>query len=417
MVLNQTMTEKYLNQKNVLLGVTGSIAAYKAADLASKLTQAGALVDVILTPAAREFISPLSFQSVTGRPAFTDEALWGAQAHVLHVGLGHTANILVIAPATANTIAKLAHGLADNLLVLAALSFGSGASDHPLLIAPAMDGEMLNHPATQENIELLRQRGAHIIGPEIGHLASGLEARGRMTEPTALLGHIRYLLTRQGPLQGQHVVVTAGGTQEPVDPVRMITNRSSGKQGYALAQSALDAGAQVTLISTPVSLEKPQGAEFIEVKTATEMESAVLYSCLHADILLMAAAVSDFKPSKAASQKLKKASGVPVLELESTSDILSAVSKVRVRSKHPRVVVGFAAETQDLLTNAATKLNSKHLDLIVVNDVSSPTSGFGVNTNQVTLLFPDGRAESLPLLTKSEVADRVIAEVIKILTQ
>jgi phosphopantothenoylcysteine decarboxylase/phosphopantothenate--cysteine ligase len=333
------------------------------------------------------------------------------------VGLGHTADILVIAPATANTIAKLAHGLADNLLVLAALSFGSGASDHPLLIAPAMDGEMLNHPATQENIELLRQRGAHIIGPEIGHLASGLEARGRMTEPTTLLGHIRYLLTRQGPLQGQHVVVTAGGTQEPIDPVRMITNRSSGKQGYALAQSALDAGAQVTLISTPVSLEKPQGAEFIEVKTATEMESAVLPACLHADILLMAAAVSDFKPTKAAGQKLKKAAGVPVLELESTSDILSAVSKVRVQSKYPRFVVGFAAETQDLLINAATKLNSKHLDLIVVNDVSSPNSGFGVNTNQVTLLFPDGRAEALPLLTKSEVADRVIAEVIKFLTQ
>jgi phosphopantothenoylcysteine decarboxylase/phosphopantothenate--cysteine ligase len=411
------MTEKYLNQKNILLGVTGSIAAYKAADLASKLTQAGALVDVILTPAAREFISPLSFQSVTGRPAFTDKTLWGAQAHVLHVGLGHTANILVIAPATANTIAKLAHGLADNLLVLAALSFGSGASDHPLLIAPAMDGEMLNHPATQENIELLRQRGAHIIGPEIGHLASGLEARGRMTEPTTLLGHIRYLLTRQGPLQGQHVVVTAGGTQEPIDPVRMITNRSSGKQGYALAQSALDAGAQVTLISTPVPLPLPAGVTHIQVTSAEEMESTVLKVCQDVDILLMAAAVADFRPVQSASQKIKKRSGLSSLKMEPTSDILTAVADQRIRTNHPRIMVGFAAETQDILTNAEQKRKSKHLDLIVVNDVSMPGSGFGTDTNQVTFIQSDGQIVPLPILSKEEVADRVIDEVIFLLTK
>ncbi len=257
------MTEKYLAQKNILLGVTGSIAAYKAADLASRLTQAGALVDVILTPAATEFVSPLTFQSVTGRPAFTEEALWGAEAHVLHVGLGHGADLFAVAPATANTVAKLAHGIADNLLVLAALSFGPGTASRPLLIAPAMDAGMLDHPATQENLETLRQRGAVIIGPEVGHLASGLEALGRMTEPNVLLGHIRYLLTRLGPLQGRQVVVTAGGTQEAIDPVRVLTNRSSGKQGYALAQAALDAGAQVTLISTPVSLSAPQGVELI----------------------------------------------------------------------------------------------------------------------------------------------------------
>jgi phosphopantothenoylcysteine decarboxylase/phosphopantothenate--cysteine ligase len=213
------------------------------------------------------------------------------------------------------------------------------------------------------------------------------------------------------------VVVTAGGTQEPIDPVRLITNRSSGKQGFALAQSALDAGAQVTLISTPVSLEIPQGVEHIEVRSATEMESAVLNACQHADVLLMAAAVSDFRPTQAAGQKIKKAFGVPVLELEATSDILSAVSKARLQTNLPRVVVGFAAETQDLLPNATAKLNSKHLDLIVANDVSSPTSGFGVNTNQVTFVYPDGHAESLPLLTKSEVADRVIAEVVKLLTK
>jgi len=411
------MTEKYLNQKSILLGVTGSIAVYKATDLASKLTQAGALVDVILTPAATEFITPLTFQSVTGRPAFTDKSLWGAEAHVLHVGLGHTADLFIIAPATANTLAKLAHGFADNLLVLTALSFGAGTPERPLLIAPAMDGGMLNHIATQENLELLRQRGALIIGPEIGHLASGLEARGRMTEPSILIGHIRYLLTRRGPLQGRHVVVTAGGTQEPIDPVRLITNRSSGKQGFALTQAALDAGAQVTLISTPVSLEVPQGAEHIIVHSATEMESAVLNACQQADVLLMAAAVSDFRPTQTSGQKIKKAFGVPVLELEPTPDILLAISKQRLESYFPRVVVGFAAETQDLLANAAAKLSTKHLDLIVANDVSDPVSGFGVDTNQVTLLFANGHTEPLPLQTKSEVAEKVVAEVVKLLSK
>jgi phosphopantothenoylcysteine decarboxylase/phosphopantothenate--cysteine ligase len=409
------MAEKYLDQKNILLGVTGSIAAYKAADLASKLTQAGALVDVILTPAATEFISPLTFQSVTGRAAFTDKSLWGAQAHVLHVGLGHTADLLAIAPATANTIAKLAHGIADNLLVLAGLSFGSGTADRPFLVAPAMDGGMLDHPATQANLEILRQRGAVIIGPEVGHLASGLEARGRMTEPNILLGHIRYLLTRHGPLQSRRVVVTAGGTQEDIDPVRLLTNRSSGKQGYALAQAALDAGAVVTLISTPVALDVPQGAELVRVTSAREMESAVLNACLQADALLMAAAVADFKPTQASGQKIKKALGIPVLELEPTPDILSALSKQRLQSRIPRVIVGFAAETQDLLANAESKLKSKHLDLIVANDVSSSRSGFGVDTNQVTMLFRDGQTLPLPLMTKYEVAEKIIAEVVKLL--
>jgi phosphopantothenoylcysteine decarboxylase/phosphopantothenate--cysteine ligase len=409
------MTEKYLAQKNIILGVTGSIAAYKAADLASKLTQAGALVDVILTPAALEFISPLTFQSVTGRPAFTDEALWGAQAHVLHVGLGHTADLFAIAPATANTIAKLAHGIADNLLVLTGLSFGSGTADHPLVIAPAMDGGMLDHVSTQENLECLRSRGAVIVGPEIGHLASGLEARGRMTEPGVLLGHIRYLLTRTGPLQGRRVVVTAGGTQEAIDPVRILTNRSSGKQGYALAQAALNAGAQVTLISTPVSLEAPQGSQLVNVTSASDMESAVLIACAQADVLIMAAAVADYRPIWKATQKIKKDSGVPNLELESTTDILQAVWQQRQQAGSLRVVVGFAAETQELVTNARSKLNSKHLDLIVANNVSGPQSGFEVDTNEVTLLFPDGQAEPLPLLTKSEVAGRVVAEVIKLL--
>jgi phosphopantothenoylcysteine decarboxylase/phosphopantothenate--cysteine ligase len=411
------MAEKYLNQKNILLGVSGSIAAYKAADLASKLTQAGAVVDVLLTPAALEFITPLTFQSVTGRPVFTDEDLWGAQAHVLHVGLGHTADLFIIAPATANTIAKLAHGLADNLLVLSALSFGPGTPEHPLLIAPAMDGGMLNHPATQVNLELLQSRGATIIGPEVGHLASGLEDRGRMTEPVTLLGYIRYLLTRHGPLEGRHVIVTAGGTQEAIDPVRFITNRSSGKQGYALAQAALDAGAQVTLISTPVHLEVPHGAELVGVSSAAEMESATHKACSQADVLLMAAAVADFRPTQSSQQKIKRSSGVPSLELEPTPDILAAVAQQRVQSGHPRVMVGFAAETQDLINNAATKLHAKNLDLVVANDVSDPASGFGVDTNQVTFLHTDGQTESLPLLTKIEVSEKIIVEVIHLLNK
>ncbi len=409
------MAEKYLDQKNIILGVTGSIAAYKAADLASKLTQAGALVDVILTPSALEFITPLTFQSVTGRPAFTDQALWGAEAHVLHVGLGHTADLFAIAPATANTIAKLAQGIADNLLVLTGLSFGSGTAEHPLLIAPAMDGGMLNHPTTQANLELLHSRGAVIVGPEVGHLASGLEARGRMTEPAVLLGHIRYLLTRRGPLQGCQVVVTAGGTREAIDPVRLLTNRSSGKQGYALAQAALDAGAQVTLISTPVSLDVPHGAELITVNSAIEMEAAVLNACSQADVLLMAAAVADYRPTWKATQKIKKDSGIPNIDLEPTSDILQALWQLRQQSGCPKVVVGFAAETQDLLTNALSKLKSKHLDLIVANNVTDPSSGFEVDTNEVTLLFPGGQTSPLPLLTKSEVAEKIVAEVVTIL--
>jgi phosphopantothenoylcysteine decarboxylase/phosphopantothenate--cysteine ligase len=370
------------------------------------------LVDVILTPAATEFITPLTFQSVTGRPAFTDQALWGAQAHVLHVGLGHQADMLVVAPATANTISKLAYGLADNLLVLTALSFGPGSVEHPLLIAPAMDGGMLNHPATVGNLELLEKRGAKIIGPEAGHLASGLEARGRMTEPATLLGHIRYLLTRVGELEGRRVVVTAGGTQEAIDPVRFISNRSSGKQGYALAQAALDRGAEVILISAPTSLPVPSGATCISVTSAAEMESAVLQACQTADVLLMAAAVADFRPVQAAAQKIKKRARFSSVDLEPTVDILSAVAEQRTRLGHPTIVVGFAAETQDLLANAREKLTSKHLDLIIANDVSFPGSGFNAENNQVTFIQSNGQVVPLPLLSKQQVADRVIDEVI-----
>ncbi len=401
-----------LEGKCIVLGVTGSIAAYKAADLASKLTQAGARVETVLTPDATRFITPVTFQSVTGQPAYTDADLWGAQAHVLHVGLARQADLLAIAPLTAQTLAKLAHGLADNLLSLTAL-----AATCPLLVAPAMDGGMFAHPATQANLRLLQERGAVVVGPEEGHLASGLVARGRMTEPIDILGQIRYLLSRGGPLQGRKVVVTAGGTQEPLDPVRVLTNRSSGKQGLALAQAALDTGADVVLIAAPVALPIPSGVRHVPVGTAAEMAGAVLDACREADALLMAAAVADFRPARALEQKLKKEGGPPSLALEPTTDILSAVARQRRETGHPRLVVGFAAETENLVENARAKVQAKGLDLIVANDVSAPDSGFGVDTNRVSLIDAQGGVEALPLLSKFEVAQRLLERVISHLTE
>ncbi len=399
-----------LSGKQLLLGVTGSIAAYKAAEIASKLTQAGALVDVILTGSAEKFVAPLTFQSVTGRRAYTDNDLWGNEAHVLHVGMGRSADLLVIAPCTANTIAKLAHGQADTLLTVTAL-----AARSPLLIAPAMDGGMFEHPATQENLDTLRKRGAVVIGPAEGHLASGLSGKGRMLEPTEIIGHIRLLLGHNGLLAGKKVVVTAGGTQEPLDPVRVLTNRSSGKQGYALAQAALDAGALVTLITAPVALTPPVGANLIHVETARQMLDAVLEESAGSDALIMAAAVADFRPRNAASDKIKKEEGIPQIELEATEDILKTAAGAGPGVKRPRVVMGFAAESQGLLENAANKLQSKKLDLIAANDISASDAGFAVETNRITLLFADGRRESLPLMSKAEAAEIIVERVAALL--
>jgi len=404
------MIQTPLTSKRIVLGVTGSIAAYKAADLASKLAQAGALVDVVLTQSATRFVAPLTFQSVTGRPAFTDADLWGPQAHVLHVGLGHGAELFIVAPATAHTLAKLAAGSAGDLLSLTAL-----AARCPLLIAPAMDAGMLEHPATQENLRLLAERGATILGPELGHLASGLSGIGRMTEPLDILAHVRFLLSRGGPLAGRKVVVTAGGTQEPLDPVRVLTNLSSGKQGYALAQAALDAGAEVILIAAPAALTPPAGAVLIPVRTAQEMLEAVLRATDEAEALLMAAAVADFRPRQTAAQKMKKEKGVPTLSLEPAPDILAAVAERRRSRGRPRVMVGFAAETENLLANAQAKLREKALDIIAANDISQVDSGFGSDTNRVTLIDASGRVEELPLLSKDEVAQHIVARVIALL--
>ena len=398
-----------LTNKKILLGVTGSIAAYKATDLASKLTQAGAFVDVVLTPSAEKFVTPLTFQSVTGRRAYTDADLWGAESHVLHVGLAREADLLVVAPCTANTLAKLAHGQADDLLSISAL-----ACTCPTLLAPAMESNMFTHPATQDNLAKLVERGAFVAGPVEGHLASGASGRGRMLETSELVGHIRIALGHHGLLAGKKVIVTAGGTQEPLDPVRVLTNKSSGKQGYALAQAALDAGAEVCLIST-VNLEPPVGARVVEVHTAQEMLEAVLTEVANADALIMAAAVADFRPKHVADSKLKKRDGIPQVELEAAPDILGTVAGLGAEKKRVKVVVGFAAESQSLLENATSKLQSKKLDIIAANDISATDAGFSVNTNRVTLLYPDGRSEELPLMSKSDVAETIIARVATLL--
>jgi len=396
------------SDKHILLGVTGSIAGYKAADLASKLTQAGAQVDVILTGAGEKFVTPLTFQSVTGRRAYVDSDLWGNEAHILHVSFGKTADLLVIAPCTADTIAKLAHGIADNLLTVTAL-----AATCPLLIAPAMDGGMFDHPATQENLTKLKERGAIIVGPAEGHLASGLTGTGRMVEPAEVLGHIRIVLGRKGKLAGKKVVVTAGGTQEALDPVRVITNRSSGKQGYAIAQAALDSGADVCLITAPTALTPPVGACVIKVNSAEDMLNAVLAES--ADALIMAAAAADFRSKTVAKDKMKKRDGIPQVELEAAPDILKTVSSQRAEKKRFKVVAGFAAESQDLLENASEKLKSKQLDFIAANDISANDAGFAVDTNRVTLLFANGTKETLPLMSKMEVAEKIVEYTAKLL--
>lgn len=395
-----------LANKRILLGVTGSIAAYKGADLASKLTQAGALVDVVLTESAEKFVSPLTFQSVTGRKVYTDADLWGGEGHVTHIGLGHAAELILIAPVSANTLARLAHGIGDNLLSVTVL-----ASHCPLVLAPAMDAGMYDHPATQENVRILKERGAFFIGPDEGHLASGLTGLGRFVEPSRILEQVRFILSRNGPLAGLKIVVTAGGTQEAIDPVRLITNRSSGKQGYAVAQAALDAGADVTLVTAPTGLTPPSGSRVVPVKTAHQMMDAVLAEIAGADVLIMAAAVADFRPVPA-TQKIKKDSGIPSIKLETTADILAAVAEQKAKSGFPKRTIGFAAESQDLVKNAQLKLQRKRLDLIVANDISAVDAGFEVDTNQVLFLFPDGTRHNLPVQQKSQIAEAIIQQII-----
>lgn len=399
-----------LQNKHILLGVTGSIACYKAIDLASKLTQAGANVDVILTNAAQQFVTPLAFRSVTGRPVFTD--MWSLDEHVQHVGLGETADLFVIAPATAHTMAKLAQGMADNLLTVTAL-----AARCPMLVAPAMDGSMFVHPATQANVNTLKGWGIEFAGPAAGRMASGLMGLGRMLEPTELLAHIRLILAKGGVLNGQHVVVSTGPTRESLDPVRFISNRSTGKQGLAVAQAALDAGASVCLIHGPIHQPLPIGVEPVSVQTTQEMADAVLEAVKDADALFMVAAVADFRPGNQSEQKIKKTDeqwGLAI-GLEKTLDILSAVKEQREKTGYPRVALGFAAETHNAFEYGRDKLLRKGLNFIAVNDVMNSGVGFEVDTNKVLLLSSAGVVEEIPLQSKTAVAERLVHHVAKTL--
>jgi len=393
-----------LKDKSIVLGVTGGIAAYKAAALCSHLVKVGAVVDVILTDAAREFVSPLTFQALTHRPVVTEMFTLLAETEIGHVSLARRADLLIVAPATANTIAKLAAGLADNMLTTTAL-----ATEAPILLAPAMESHMWTNPLTQANMaRLCELRDVALVGPEEGRLASGASGLGRMAEPEEILDAAQWVLGRHGPLAGRRVIVTAGGTREPLDPVRFLGNHSSGKMGYALARAARDRGAQVTLIST-TGQPAPFGAELVPVETAAEMLNAVLDALTAADVLLMAAAVADYRPATTADHKIKKGEGGLALELVRTPDILAQVAQVR---RADQVIVGFAAETENLLENARGKLRRKHLDLIVANDARQ---AMGAATNQVTLVGADGSVEELPLLSKDEVAHRILNRVVNLL--
>ena len=397
-----------LENADIVLGVTGGIAAYKAVDLCSKLIQAGAFVDVVMTEAAIRFVTPLSFQAISKRPVSVDMFQPYRSTEMAHISLAKRADAILVAPATANTIAKIAHGYADNLLTSTIL-----ASTAPLIIAPAMDADMWSSSITQANVETVKRNGAIVVGPGYGRLASGRIGAGRLTDTQKILAALRQTLGRNGPLASLRVTVTAGGTQEPLDPVRHLGNRSSGRMGYALAQAARDYGASVTLVSAQCSLPAVSGVEMISVRTASDMHRAVMDLLDRTDILVMAAAVADFRPSAIAPQKIKKGLGALSLNLERTQDILSAVRDVDLATR-PRIVVGFAAETQELVANAQMKLEEKALDLIVANDVSASDSGFAVDTNRVILLSPSSPPESLPLMSKCEVAEKILDRVVAI---
>ncbi len=390
-----------LRERNIVLGVCGSIASYKAADIASKLVQAGANVDVVLTAAAAEFITPFTFRALTGRPVFTDMFTSVTALAEEHVEVARRADAVLIAPASATTIARIASGFADDFLSLTVL-----ATRAPLVIAPAMDSQMWEAPATQANIATLKARGATIVGPDSGRLASGRTGSGRLVDTATLVGALVVELARHGDLAGKHIVVSAGGTREPIDPVRFISNHSSGKMGYAVAEAARDRGATVTLVSTTTALPLPYGVKLVEVGSVAEMRLAVLEACAAADALIMAAAVSDFRPAQRAEQKIKKGEAERLtLDLVKNPDFFHEVADRLVK-------VAFAAETEDVIANARLKpLAHGRLDLICANDLTAPDAGFAVDTNRVTILDAEGGTEELPLLTKYEVAHRILDRV------
>lgn len=386
-----------LDGRFVVLGVTGGIAAYKAIELCRLLVDAGAHVAPVLTQAATEFVGVATFSALASEPAQTE--IFGAANPIPHTRLGQAADLVIVAPATARFIAAYAAGLSDDLLGATLL-----ATTAPVIVCPAMHTEMWNHASVQENLATLRRRGVTIVDPESGRLAGGDLGEGRLAEVGRIKARAEALLGSRRDLEGRSIVITAGGTREPIDPVRYISNRSSGKQGFALAARAAARGAEVTLISS-VEGEAPAGVVVVEVETAEELLGEVLAHGASADVVIMAAAVADFRPVAAATEKLKRQSGVPELRLEPTPDVLAALVAARTPGQ---VIVGFAAETTNALENATAKLHSKDLDLIVVNDVSKPGVGFGYDTNAVTILSRVGGRSDVPLASKSEIADAVL---------
>ena len=390
-----------LNNKRVVLGVTGSIACYKAADLASKLVQNGALVDVILTRAATQFVSELTFRSITHRSVFTDLYSSESELSINHVALAETADIIIVAPTTANTIAKIANGISDDVLTTTIL-----ATRAPIIIAPAMDANMFDNAATQANVTKLVTRGVFIAGPANGRLASGLIGQGRMVEPSNIISSANMILGKDGDFSGKKIVVSAGGTEEAIDPVRNITNRSSGKMGYAIAEAARDRGAIVSLVAAPNALPKPVGILVTKIQSAEEMKKVIATECDGADALIMAAAVADWRPLKKLDSKAKKStSDTWSLKLVKNPDIIGSIKNDSL------IKVGFAAESENLIENSKTKVKSKNLDFIVANDITAKDSGFSVDTNKVTIIHSNGNIESLPLMSKYDVAHSILDRV------
>jgi len=386
--------------RRVVVGVAGSIAAYKAVSLVRLLAERGAVVDVAMTPAATQFVTPLTFASLTHRRVVDDVMALDAESQIAHVELAEGADAIVIAPATANLMAELAAGNAGNAVTAIAL-----ASRAPLVVAPAMDAGMWTHPATQRNVETLRGFGHLIVEPEVGALASGLTGVGRLAEPETIVEAVERLFARAGDLDGLQVVVSAGGTREPIDPVRYIGNRSSGKMGVAIAEAARDRGAGVTLIAGVMSVAAPRGVNVVEATTAAAMRQAVLRAAASADVLVMAAAVADFAPKRASSRKIKRDGGGLQIDLVANPDIIAEVGEMADGTRP--FLVGFAAESDDLEANARSKLRDKGLDLIVGNRVGGPFDAIGSDENKVTVFGTEGELSDWPMLPKRQVAERL----------
>ena len=397
------MTQR-LEGKAVVVGLSGGIACYKAAELVRLLVRGGASVHVMMTAAAREFLTPLTLQTLSGHPVATHTFDLTQESQIGHIQLADRADAIIVAPATANVIGKIANGIADDLLTTVVL-----ATRAPLLVAPSMNVNMYENPVVQENLERLRARHIRVVEPGEGFLACGWEGKGRLAEPDVLVAEVERALSPQD-LRGERVVVTAGPNREPIDPVRFISNRSTGKMGFAVAAAAWRRGADVALIAGPTSLPTPHGVRRRDVTTAEEMRQAVEAEFEACTLLFMAAAVADYRPSQVAPQKLKKKPGPMQLDLTRTVDILGTLAP----RKGARFIVGFAAETDNVLANAERKLAEKHLDLMVANDVAASDTGFAVDTNAVTIIDRNGQHTAVPLMSKDDVADRIIDRVVAV---